>query len=94
MAAAAEWAIWGMGSTIATVAALWCTMVDTGTLVIRSYAGADACRRRVVTARGGWRGHDWDENVGDGEVIGRIDVVCGVHCRSNVVEEIARWVLG
>ena len=42
VATAAEWAIWGMGSTIATMAALWCTMVDTGTLVIGSYAGLGA----------------------------------------------------
>lgn len=42
MATAAEWAVWGMGSTIATMAALWCTMVDTGILVIGSYAGVDA----------------------------------------------------
>jgi hypothetical protein len=80
VAAAAEWAIRGMGSTIATVAALWCTMVDTGILVIGFYAGVDACRRRrIVTARGGWRGHDRNENVGDGEVVGRIDMICGVH---------------
>ena len=82
VATAAKWAIWGMGSTIATMATLWCTMVDTGTLVIGSYTGVDARRRCMVTARGGWRGHDWDESIGYGEIVGRIDMICGMHCGS------------
>jgi hypothetical protein len=80
MAAAAEWAIWGMGSTVATVAALWCAIVDTGTLIIWSLAGVATCGRYRLTARGDWRGHDWDVDVREGGVVGRGDVICGVHC--------------
>jgi hypothetical protein len=54
VAATAERTVRGMRSTIPTVATLWCTMVDTGALVIGSYAGTDARRRCMVTARGGW----------------------------------------
>lgn len=88
MAAAAERAIWGVGSTIATVTTLWRAVVDTGALVIWSRASVNA-RTCWVTVRGGGCGHDWDENAAGGGVAGAVGVVCGVHGRSTV-----EWVSG
>lgn len=74
MAAAAERAIWGVGSTIATVTTLWRAVVDTGALAIRSRASVNA-RPCWVTVRGGGCGHDWDENAAGGGVAGAVGVV-------------------
>jgi len=65
VAAAAERAVWRVGSTIAAVTTLWCAKVDTGSVVIWSFASVSAgpC---WLTVRVGGCGHDWDERVAEG----------------------------
>jgi len=46
VATATERAIWGVGSTIPTVATLWRAVVDAGSVDIWSFACTGACRPR------------------------------------------------
>jgi hypothetical protein len=77
-----------MGATIPTVAALWCTEVDTRALDIRPFTGRvrDGRHRGLWLGVGEW-GHGWnkDNDIGDGSG----NVKCGVLGRG--VDE--RWVL-
>lgn len=79
VATAAEGAIWGVGSTITTVATLWRTVVDAWTFDIRSFGCTGARRPRRVTVRGGGQGHEWDKNVRYRAGAGRVGMVCSVH---------------